>query len=255
VSRVVAFFDAESNSVTGVSPVVPGIYEATGALHNRAILDPFGLGSGWDWPSLHQAIGVWPYCAPYVFPGISESLSEGPGIIYGPVGVPELWALSAAEEAVTETADTSERLAFARAQLSLNVTQLAGVLRVTRQTVYDWLTREGKARSEQLARIKAVYDVAREWNRVSRAPVGELLVTPVLDGISLIEALRVEALDIDRIRAVLRILRETMLVRDALPQRQRAASEVASDRGYAIPDPLEQQRRRDSAVRRVRRSR
>lgn len=251
---VVAFFGAQSNTVTGVASFAPSIYEATGALHNRAILDGFACGQGW--PTLYPATtGFWLQWSVNTTTAVPASLRESPALLYGPVVVPHLFVPDTSADRAPETADTSERLSFTRGQLSLNVTQLAEVLRVTRQTVYDWLTGEAKPRAEQSFRIKSVYDVARDWSRVSRTPIGDLLTTPVLDGISLIEALRTEVHDPDRIRLVLHVLQETIVVREAIPLSGRTAAAAAAAYGYAIPDATEQERRRSAASRRARRTR
>ncbi len=251
---VVAFFGTQSNTVTGVASVAPSIYEATGALHNRAILDACACGQGWQM-LCPATTGLGLQWSVNTTTAVPASLRERPAWLYRPAGVAPLFVPDTSSDRGAETAGTSERLSFTRGQLSLNVTQLADVLRVTRQTVYDWLTGEAKPRAEQSFRIKALYDVARDWSRISGTPIGDLLTTPVLDGISLIEALRAKMHDPEQIRSVLHVLQETIVVREAIPLSGRTAAQAAAAYGYAIPDATEQERRRSAASRRARRTR
>jgi hypothetical protein len=111
---------------------------------------------------------------------------------------------AAAGAPVDELEDLSVegRLRTVQEQLSLNTKQLADAMRVGRPAVYGWLNgttpREG-----QQARLKELYDIAREWKAANRAPVGKRLITPVGRGESLASLLRSEPLARARISEAL----------------------------------------------------
>jgi DNA-binding transcriptional regulator YiaG len=104
-----------------------------------------------------------------------------------------------AAEALTATA----RLAFIREWLSLNISQLATALDVTRPTVYDWLSGEREPHADNALRIKQVYNLARDWERMSAVPLRVSATTPIFDDKTLLSALSGPAPDVSLARALL----------------------------------------------------
>lgn len=82
-----------------------------------------------------------------------------------------------------------DRLTHIQQQLSLTISHLAQVLRVSRATVYAWQDGRAKPRVRRLARIAELLRVADGWTRRSEEPVGELLVAPQSAGRSLFDLL------------------------------------------------------------------
>ena len=58
-----------------------------------------------------------------------------------------------------------EMISFIRSAFSLNITQLASALQITRVTVYDWLKLEGASglKEESRRRLNNVYQIAKFW--------------------------------------------------------------------------------------------
>jgi len=92
--------------------------------------------------------------------------------------------------------DTQEKIAGIRRYLSLNMTDLAKVLRVGRPTVYSWATAPTTLRSAHRERIDAVYAISRDWRSLSSDPMGRLVREPSLgNGRTMIDLLSVDKLD------------------------------------------------------------
>jgi DNA-binding transcriptional regulator YiaG len=111
--------------------------------------------------------------------------------------------VNAVEGATDEALETTARLSFAREWLSLNISQLAAVLGVTRPTVYDWLSGERSPHADNALRIKQIYDLAREWEAASGVPLSTLATTPIVDNQSLVSALSGDAPNLTLAREIL----------------------------------------------------
>lgn len=70
----------------------------------------------------------------------------------------------------------SSKLARVRANLSLQVAELARVLEVERPTIYAWMRDESIAlRAENAERLDRLEEVALTWERLSELPIGSLV--------------------------------------------------------------------------------
>ena len=81
--------------------------------------------------------------------------------------------------------ETSERLAFVQHQFSLNISDLAQVLRVSRPTVYSWMREEAEPHLDNINRARELFRFARLWRNMSVHPIGRLLRRPLNNGLSL----------------------------------------------------------------------
>jgi transcriptional regulator with XRE-family HTH domain len=109
---------------------------------------------------------------------------------------------------ITVPRATSERLARIRANLSLNVAELARILRVERPTIYAWMRDEiASLRTENRQRLDRLDFLARRWGALSTFPVGGLIRATNDAGDSLLSLLERE-----RFSDALRIL-------EALPEK------------------------------------
>jgi len=106
--------------------------------------------------------------------------------------------------------DTQEKLAGIRRYLSMNVTNMAYVLRVRRPTVYSWLRDEPNVRPGHAQRLEAIYKLAREWRMLSSKPVGEFLNRRLSSGTTLLDLLSAKTLDEPAISAGFSQIRETL---------------------------------------------
>jgi hypothetical protein len=126
--------------------------------------------------------------------------------------------------------DTQEKLAGIRRYLSLNVSNLAKVLRVGRPTVYSWLRDDLTLRANHARRIDQVYRFARMWRALSNQPIGEFLVHPGSSGKTIFELLSAKSIDDATIRSTF------AEIADAVNRRTRRASviEIAKRRGFKL---------------------
>ena len=86
---------------------------------------------------------------------------------------------------------------------SLNVSQMAEVMRVSRQTIYDW--RDGpELRPEHRERLNQLHGLVLQYRELDPIPIGEALTwVGASTGQSLFDLLRAEDLDLPAIRNVL----------------------------------------------------
>jgi hypothetical protein len=124
-----------------------------------------------------------------------------------------------------------EQLAGIRRYLSLNVSDLAKVLRVERPTVYSWLKGEAIPRSGNVSRIGAIYSIARQWRLMSSEPIRGMLNTAYGGNTTLLGLLSDEIIDEARTHQLLTKLREAL---DRVPPRKSVA-EIAKERGIRLP--------------------
>ena len=136
-----------------------------------------------------------------------------------------------------------EQMQELRAALSLNKSQLARVLRVTRPALYDWLrSREPNAANAERAHIllrcltQARVTTASPLNaRFVRQPAD-------LDGPALLEMLGEEQIDEDRVVAT---IKQALALGDAVARRRAAREERLRNLGFE--DPGREQRREQLA--------
>jgi hypothetical protein len=100
--------------------------------------------------------------------------------------------------------DTPERISFIRSMLSLQVKELAAVLLVERPSVYAWMAGTAQPQQRNRRRIEAIWSVAREWQRMSRLPLGSLRNVPGESGRSIIELLMADEIDTAKVVELLR---------------------------------------------------
>lgn len=84
----------------------------------------------------------------------------------------------------------SSKLARIRSNLSLQVAELARILRVERPTIYSWMRDDNiELRSENRERLDQLEDLAISWQELSSAPLGSLIRTPNESGSSIVSLL------------------------------------------------------------------
>jgi len=113
---------------------------------------------------------------------------------------PESWGQLLAEIAGQPAAEGAEVLAGAdlvaelKSTLGINVTDLAMLVRVSRQTIYDWIG-GGQVSEANYVRLLALRRVCLDWKVRVERPVGRLLHTRNAQGRSLLDLLGQEPLD------------------------------------------------------------
>ena len=112
----------------------------------------------------------------------------------------ETWGGLLAEIAGQPAAERAEVLAGAdlvaelKSTLGINVTDLAMLVRVSRQTIYDWIG-GGQVSEANYVRLLALRRVCLDWKVRVERPVGRLLHTRNAQGRSLLDLLGQEPLD------------------------------------------------------------
>jgi len=98
-----------------------------------------------------------------------------------------------------------------RSTLSLNVKELAEILKVQRPTIYAWMRGEQKPQGENRRRLSQLARVARLWLQMSNLPLGTL-VRESLDenGRSLVDAFAEENIDYGSIESRMKSILDSM---------------------------------------------
>ena len=123
-----------------------------------------------------------------------------------------------------------EQMASIRRFFSLNISDMARVLRVERPTVYSWLTGEASPRSANLERIGKIYSLAREWRSMSTKPIGAMLNTPYETNTTLLSLLSEDNIDETAVREMLEALNQAL---GRVPSR-RGVAEIAKEHGINV---------------------
>lgn len=113
--------------------------------------------------------------------------------------------------------------------LSLNITQLARVLRVERPTIYAWMAEQSSPQMANLQRVNAVYRLAMVWSRLSDDPLGAALREPV-DDLSVLQLLEAEQIAVPAVRIRLEAITRCLLQK---PPRPRNALDLMRERNFA----------------------
>ena len=137
-----------------------------------------------------------------------------------------------------------EQVQELQAALSLNKAQLAGILRVTRPTLYDWL-RGREPNPSNAGRLDTLLRILAQASVSSASPLNARFVArPVdIDALSLIELLGEESLDEDR---VIRAIERSRALADSASRRRTAREERLRTLGFE--ELGDEQRRRQLAT-------
>jgi transcriptional regulator with XRE-family HTH domain len=146
--------------------------------------------------------------------------------------------------------DTRERMAGLRRYLSLNISDLARVLRVERPTVYAWLKGSSAPHPGNLKRLEKIYRLAREWRARSSTPMGVYVRESIENGCSVLDHLAEENPDEQAIGRAFSAIRarldQEQTTRSA---RRRSVDESAQLHGFpSVPEAV-QKKNFDEATR------
>jgi len=116
------------------------------------------------------------------------------------------------EATPTPTAQSlTERVSEIKAAFGMTISQLAQVLQVQRQTIYDWMDEENprQLQEQKRERLAAIQRLATQWNQLCQWPAGKGITTyTTVDGDTLLDLLSVDTLDETRLQPVMRGLSE-----------------------------------------------
>ena len=92
----------------------------------------------------------------------------------------------------------------------MTISQLAQVLQVQRQTIYDWMDEDNppQVQGKKGERLAAIQRLAVQWNKLCQWPAGKGIATYTVDGDTLLDLLSADVLDEARLQPVMRSLSE-----------------------------------------------
>jgi hypothetical protein len=134
------------------------------------------------------------------------------------------------EDEEERIAGSTEGLSTIQHHLSLNLSDLAAVLRVSRPTIYTWLREESSPQAHNVSRMQLLFWVAKMWSGVSPRPLGSHLKTAVVESQSVFDLLSQERIDRELVRRALATCSRAMEQEAARP-RPRSAAEIARQYG------------------------
>ncbi len=135
-----------------------------------------------------------------------------------------------------------ETIAGIRSALSLQLKELAGILRVQRPTIYSWIKGEAEPSAGNRKRLQQVYRIATQWTRRSKLPAERVVRAAGTDGHSVLELLKADDIDeagiVRRFKAMAAL--RMSLKKEADEQRPTAAA-IARRHGLTPNDISDQQ--------------
>jgi len=126
---------------------------------------------------------------------------------------------------------SADLVAEIKATLGINVTELATIARVSRQTLYDWLD-GATASPANYMRLTALRQVCTAWKGLAKGPVGRLLHARDEHGVSLYELLGQDPLDASAIRVQINKLAAKRTQEEASRQRRRSKIEPLGEQAH-----------------------
>lgn len=133
-------------------------------------------------------------------------------------------------------AGSPEGLSIIQHYLSLNLSDVAIILHVTRPTIYSWLRDESTPHEHNIARIRQILKLAKIWSDMSTKRLGKYLKIPSSDGYSVFNLLSEENIDQSMIRRAFAICSHAV-EHDASRPRARSAVEIANQFGFRPVSP------------------
>lgn len=97
-----------------------------------------------------------------------------------------------------KTLSVDRKISFIRSVLSLKISEAAAIFRVERPTVYEWLAGNVQPQPSNQSRIDQVYRLARQWDVLSKAPLG-VMVRLKEDGDSLVDLLSADEIPVQKV--------------------------------------------------------
>lgn len=132
----------------------------------------------------------------------------------------------------------AERVSAIKAAFGLTISQLAKVLRVERQTIYDWMDEENppQAQEHKRERLAVIQRLAIQWNQLCPWPAGKEIATYAVDGMTLLDLLSADMLDETRTQAVMRGLSEQVKAEWQRKEERSLASRLRARGFQPVPD-------------------
>lgn len=135
-----------------------------------------------------------------------------------------------------------ETIACIRSALSLQIKELAEVLRVQRPTVYSWINGEVEPSAVNRERMQQVYRLASEWKRRCNLPAERLVRASGTDGHSVLDFLKADEIDeTDIVRRFEGLAAERIKLKAETDRKRPAAAAIARLHGFNGDEISDQQ--------------
>lgn len=127
----------------------------------------------------------------------------------------------------------AERVSAIKAAFGMTISQLAQVLQVQRQTIYDWMDEDNppQVQGKKGERLAAIQRLAVQWNQFCQWPAGKGMTAYAMGGDTLLDLLSVDVLDEVRLQTVMRGLSEQVKA-EWQRREERSFGEQARRRGF-----------------------
>lgn len=175
--------------------------------------EPCATGSGFRDTALFVAFGSF-----FLLIGTGGSLSANTAQAYpaqdSTASVTEITRAPLPETALAESVPAAqslaERVSSIKAAFGLTISQLAQVLHVQRQTIYDWMDEDHppQVQGHKRERLAAIQRWAFQWNALCPWPAGRWVASYAVEGNTLLDLLAADVLDEARLTTVLHGLSE-----------------------------------------------
>jgi transcriptional regulator with XRE-family HTH domain len=136
----------------------------------------------------------------------------------------------------------NEMISAIRSSLSLQIKELAEILRVQRPTVYSWIKDEVEPSAGNRERLQQIYRIASKWNRLCDFPAERLVRATGTDGHSVLDLLKADKILEEGIVNRFEGLAVQRLKMKTVTDRKRPTAESIAQRlGLALDDVSDQQ--------------
>lgn len=128
-----------------------------------------------------------------------------------------------------------EQLIQIKYLMGLNILEIAGILQVSRPTIYDWLeSQETTIRKKHQERLNAIYQICQNWNMKRLGRLGSYLHQPIGEvSLSLFDLLKAKSLDCNTINCQIEHIAQLMF---AKRQENEAHDAFLKKHGFAPVD-------------------
>jgi hypothetical protein len=132
----------------------------------------------------------------------------------------------------------AERVSAIKAAFGLTISQLAQVLQVQRQTIYDWVDEENprQIQEQKRERLVAIQRLAVQWNQLCSWPAGKGIATYTVDGDALLDLLSADVLDESRLQPMMRSLSEQVKAEWQRREERSLAYQLRTEGFQPVPD-------------------
>ena len=133
-----------------------------------------------------------------VHPAPISGPTSGPIFAAGQTGVNPALVSQPVRRLAPAAASVSECLAVIRTAFSLQISQIAEILQVSRPTIYAWISDERQPHQPNRDRLNDIYALAKFWNTISALPLGAAaLLAPDAAGATLFDRLKESEVDLN----------------------------------------------------------